>query len=386
MLHQVLGHQLGAHTLINVPLAVALHQGRAVVHALMGEVFVHGVLVHGDAGVLGQGLAHQVLPDHVLQPGPIGLFQGVHTVCPILGGQFVQRDAVAVGGVGQFGVQNGQLILHQLLGHRLEGAVVIQPVQHIVVLLLFQQLGADLLAHVLHAGVAVIVAQVVGHEVLSQLGGLGLAVNVVDGGVKLGLLAAQVRVGSVGVGEGDLHLYDVAGHGPDDLGEKTVDQLVASGGVVLIFGAAALKHLPVDGAGVGQVYGVAVLHRPVGDLGVGGVAGHELVDGGLKVLLGNGGESLAGGNLLVIRQGDAGGHVHPVKQALVGEAQAVIGHFLVDFGLIGGGSGGRGCPLAAGEQENRRKAGSGTAQRMVQWNTSCGSKAGFSRPGPLRAV
>ena len=139
-----------------------------------------------------------------------------------------------------------------------------------------------------------------------------------------------------------------AGHGPDDLGEKIVDQLVASGGVILILGAAALKHLPVDGAGVGQVHGVTVLHRPVSDLGVGGIAGHELVDGGLQILFRDGGEGLAGGNLPVIRQGDAGGHVHPVKQALIGKAQAVIGHFLVDLSLRRGGSGGRRCPLAAG--------------------------------------
>ena len=187
------------------------------------------------------------------------------------------------------------------------------------------QVGGDLLPHIRDGGVAVILLQIIYDKVVGQLVGVGFH-NVVDGDGKDGVLAGQVGVILIGIGEGDLDIEGFAGLVADELLQEVINIAGDADGDLsaVAVGAAALEGDTVYLADIIDVEGIAILDGAVSYLVGIGVARHDGIDAGLDILLLDGGHLLGIGEVGVLAQGNVVLGGDALEPAVGGQSQAVI--------------------------------------------------------------
>ena len=279
---KVLHHIALQHIHLDIVLAVGGHilggVGRSVVAA---EIGVHRCGVAAEAHLLGHSLHEQGLlgdgADAVVRIRKVGVHiviaaahhaggkQGVH------GGAVVLR--VGVDAVQQHIAVVVQRDLGQLIG---VADLVVQGGVDLAGLIVIEHRALDKRLQLVNAVQVHRGGEVLLHPVIGQLGGDGL-LDVVQGRLKDGLLAAQVRVAVV-FGEGDGDIKGLAGGMADDLILKAVDKGTAAEGQVVAAAltVAAVKGNAVNAAHIVDVDGIAVRSGAVGDLRVGRKAGKDI--------------------------------------------------------------------------------------------------------------
>ena len=256
---------------------VAQDGGADIVFAVSLNIGVGGI---GVQHVVDVGVAHRVVADQVLLLGD-GLDQqralgGLLNDRREIGGgllhhravdqrkHLLQRHAIGAAHVDAVGLQEqvGEVFLH--IGRDLRELGLLQQglvggLAHVVV--------ADILAHIVAQLLDGAQVQVGVDVVCDPL--VGQVRHVVQRGGKDRVLAGQVRVAVVGIGEGDLHVKGLAGGVAGDLVLEVVDKAAAAQLQDVILRGAAVKLLAVHRTHKVDADDIAHLGGTVGDLGGG---------------------------------------------------------------------------------------------------------------------